>query len=164
MLKHSETIINAKVRRQDGTWDYHSNHWNSTDTDTIFERPDLTTAAGLEGKDTWYFNGDANELRQFDENTWDPNHPVFEYQVQDPVVDPPEEGDPEGKSGQGPNEITDEWDDKHPYNPTRYLRPGNSNYLTISNSVQNVTIDSTPPKFITDYGTEYLSLECAIDG
>ena len=164
MLKHSETIINAKVRRQDGTWDYHSNHWNSTDTDTIFERPDLTTAAGLEGKDTWYFNGDANELRQFDENTWDPNHPVFEYQVQDPVVDPPEDGDPEGKSGQGPNEITDEWDDKHPYNPTRYLRPGNSNYLTISNSVQNVTIDSTPPKFITDYGTEYLSLECAIDG
>ena len=120
MLKHSETIINAKVRRQDGTWDYHSNHWNSTDTDTIFERPDLTTAAGLEGKDTWYFNGDASELRQFDSNTWDPNHPVFEYEVQENIEDNPDPDkpgypnnghapDPDGETGHGPTEHTDDW-------------------------------------------------------
>lgn len=162
MLKHSETIINAKVRRQDATWDYHSDHYNSDNPDTIFERPELTSS--IEGDDTWYFNGDASELRKYDSSTWDPNHPVFEYQVQDPVVDPPDKGDPEGKSGQGPNSVTDEWDDSHQYNPTRYLRPGNSNFITIKNSVQNVTIDPVPPKFISDYGTEYLSLECAIDG
>ena len=163
MLKHSETIINAKVRRQDATWDYHSDHYNSDEPDTIFERPELTTN-GIEGDDTWYFNGDASELRQYDSSTWDPEHPVFEYKVQDPVVDPPADGDPEGESGQGPNEVTEEWNDGHQYNPTRYLRPGNSNFIKITNTVQNVTIDPVPPKFISDYGTEYLALECAIDG
>ena len=137
MLKHSETIINSSVRRQDTTWDYRWNFHNQDDQNTIFLRPEMQDG-GDGNNTTWYFNGDANELRRYDEYTWDPNHPVFEYPVQDPET----------------------WDEDHPYNKTRYLRPGDNNFIRITNTVQNVTIDPIPPSFVSDYGTEYLALEC----
>lgn len=141
MLKHSETILNSNVRRQDATWDYRWDFNNSDNPNTIFEKPDMQQE-GQFGNETWHFCGDASELRQYDSSTWDPNHPVFEY----------EEPNVEG------------WDDAHPYNPTRYLSPGDSKFIRISNSIQNVTIDPIPPEFITDYGTEYLALEAQLDG
>ena len=137
MLKHSETIINSSVRRQNTTWDYRWNFHNQDDQNTIFLRPEMQDG-GDGNNTTWYFNGDANELRRYDEYTWDPNHPVFEYPVQDPET----------------------WDEDHPYNKTRYLRPGDNNFIRITNTVQNVTIDPIPPSFVSDYGTEYLALEC----
>ena len=137
MLKHSETIINSSVRRQDTTWDYRWDFHNQDDQNTIFLRPEMQDG-GDGNNTTWYFNGDANELRRYDEYTWDPNHPVFEYHVQDPET----------------------WDEDHPYNKTRYLRPGDNNFIRITNTVQNVTIDPIPPSFVSDYGTEYLALEC----
>ena len=137
MLKHSETIINSSVRRQDTTWDYRWDFHNQDDQNTIFLRPEMQDG-GDGNNTTWYFNGDANELRRYDEYTWDPNHPVFEYPVEDPET----------------------WDEDHPYNKTRYLRPGDNNFIRITNTVQNVTIDPIPPSFVSDYGTEYLALEC----
>ena len=137
MLKHSETIINSSVRRQDTTWDYRWDSNNQDDPNTIFLRPEMQDG-GDGNNNTWYFNGDANELRKYDKSTWDPNHPVFEYHVQD----------------------TETWDEDHPYNKTRYLRPVDSNFIHITNTVQNVTIDPIPPEFVSDYGTEYLALEC----
>ena len=160
MLKHIETIINSSVRRQDTTWDYRWDFHNQDDPNTIFLRPEMQNG-GDGNNTTWYFNGDANELRRYDEYTWDPNHPVFEYQVQDPVsTGTKTEDDTEGKTGQGPNGVTDTWDKGHPYNKTRYLRPGDNNFIRITNTVQNVTIDPIPPAFVSDYGTEYLALEC----
>ena len=155
MLKHSETIINSNVRRQDATWDYRWEYNNSDNPNTIFEKPDMQQE-GQFGNETWYFCGDASELRQYDSSTWDPNHPVFEYEVT--------KNEPPDGPGTGPNEVTDEWDDSHPYNPTRYLSPGDSKFIRITNSVQNVTIDPIPPEFVTDYGTEYLTLESKLDG
>lgn len=141
MLKHSETIINSNVRRQDATWDYRWEYNNSDNPNTIFEKPDMQQE-GQFGNETWYFCGDASELRQYDSSTWDPNHPVFEYDSANP----------------------ESWDESHPYNPTRYLSPGDSKFIRITNSVQNVTIDPIPPEFVTDYGTEYLTLESKLDG
>ena len=154
MLKHSETIINSSVRRQDATWDY---RWvyNSGNPDNITLNPDLKSGATL-GTDTWIFCGDANEPRQYDKNTWDPNHPIFEYEVEKHAED--------SDDGQGPTEHTDEWDEGHPYNPTRYLRPGDTKFIRITNTTQNVTIDPIPPAFVSDYGTEYLALETVCDG
>ena len=151
MLKHSETIINASVRRQDTTWDYRWDFYNKEDPNTIFLRPEMQVE-GQGSNTTWHFNGDADELRRYDESTWDPNHPVFEYEVDDT------------DSGEGPDGSTKNWDKNHPYNPTRYLRPGDNKFIRITNTIQNVTIDPIPPKFITDYGTEYLSLACELDG
>ena len=160
MLKHSETIINSSVRRQDTTWDYRWDSNNQDDPNTIFLRPEMQDG-GDGNNTTWYFNGDANELRKYDKSTWNPNHPVFEYPVQDPEpVGTKTEDDPEGKTGQGPNGVTETWDEDHPYNKTRYLRPVDSNFIRITNTVQNVTIDPIPPAFVSDYGTEYLALEC----
>ena len=155
MLKNSETIINSSVRRQDATWDYRW-QYNSDNPDNIFLTPDMQVGGNLFGTDTWHLCGDASELRQYDEYTWDPNHPVFEYEVTKNIP-------PDGP-GTGPNEVTDEWDNDHPYNPTRYLRPGDSKFIRITNTTQNVTIDPIPPKFISDYGTEYLALESQLDG
>lgn len=145
MLKHSETIINSSVRRQDTTWDYRWVFHNQDDPNTIFLRPEMQNG-GDGNNTTWYFNGDANELRRYDEYTWDPNHPVFEY-----------EG---GENGTGPDIDNENWDNTHPYNPTRYLRTGDSKFIRITNTTQNVTIDPIPPAFVSDYGTEYLALEC----
>jgi len=164
MLKHSETIINSSVRRQDATWDYRW-QYNSDNQDNIFLTPDMQVGGNLFGTDTWHLCGDASELRQYDEYTWDPNHPVFEYHVQDPEpTGTKTEDDPEGKTGQGPNDVTDTWDEGHQYNPTRYLRPGDSKFIRITNTTQNVTIDPIPPAFVSDYGTEYLALETVCDG
>jgi hypothetical protein len=151
MLKHSETIINTSIRRQDGSWDYRWDYYNREDPNTIFLRPEMD-ANGEGNNTTWYFQGDADELRKYDESTWDPNHPIFEYKVDDT------------DSGEGPDDSTDQWDSNHPQNKTRYLRPGDSSFMRITNTVKNVTIDPIPPEFISDYGTEYLSLECAFDG
>ena len=156
MLKHSETIINSSVRRQDTTWDYRWDFHKQDDPNTIFLRPDMQNDSGL-GNETWYFCGDANELRKYDSSTWDPDHPVFEYEVYD--GGDKTEADPEGKKGQGPNGFTDDWDARNPNNPTRYLRPGDSSFMRITNTVENVTIDPVPPEFVSDYGTEYLALE-----
>lgn len=151
MLKHSETIINTSIRRQDGTWDYRWDYYNREDPNTIFLRPEMQVE-GQGSNTTWYFQGDANEIRKYDESTWDPNHPIFEYQVDDT------------DSGEGPDSETDKWDSEHPNNKTRYLRPGDGSFISITNTVQNVTIDPIPPEFISDYGTEYLSLSCEFDG
>ena len=149
MLKNSETIINSSVRRQDATWDYRW-QYNSDNPDNIFLTPDMQVGGNLFGTDTWHLCGDASELRQYDEYTWDPNHPVLEYDG--------------GADGIGPDSETDDWDNTHPYNPTRYLKPGDSKFIRITNTTQNVTIDPIPPKFISDYGTEYLALEAQLDG
>ena len=118
MLKHSETIINSSVRRQDTTWDYRWDSNNQDDPNTIFLRPEMQDG-GDGNNTTWYFNGDANELRKYDKSTWDPNHPVFEYPVQDPEpAGTKTENDPEGKTGQGPNGVTETWDEDNPYNKT----------------------------------------------
>ena len=161
MLKHSETIINTSIRRQDGSWDYRWDYYNREDPNTIFLRPEMEVDGSGENT-TWYFQGDTGELRKYDESTWDPNHPIFEYRVYE--GGDKTEDDPDGESGQGPNGYTDSWDSGHPNNKTRYLRPGDDRFMRITNTVQNVTIDPIPPAFISDYGTEYLSLECLIDG
>ena len=155
MLKYSETIINSSVRRQDATWDYRW-QYNSDNPDNIFLTPDMQFGGNLLGTDTWHLCGDASELRQYDENTWDPNHPVLEYEVEKNVED--------SIDGQGPTEWTEKWDSDYQYNPTRYLRPADSKFIRITNTTQNVTIDPIPPKFISDYGTEYLALESQLDG
>ena len=148
MLKYSETIINSSVRKQDTTWDY-SWMYNSSNTDNNTLSTDLNTGETL-GTDTWIFCGDANESRQYDENTWDSNHPIFEYNG--------------GEDGIGPDSETETWNNSHPYNPTRYLSPGDNTFIRITNTTQNVTIDPIPPAFVSDYGTEYLALETVCDG
>lgn len=148
MLKYSETIINSSVRKQDTTWDY-SWMYNSSNTDNNTLSTDLNTGETL-GTDTWIFCGDANESRQYDENTWDSNHPIFEYNG--------------GEDGIGPDSETETWNNSHPYNPTRYLSPGDNKFIRITNTTQNVTIDPIPPAFVSDYGTEYLALETVCDG
>lgn len=155
MLKNSETIINSSVRRQDATWDYRW-QYNSDNPDNIFLTPDMQVGGNLFGTDTWHLCGDASELRQYDKATWDPNHPVLEYEVEKIAED--------SIDGQGPTEHTEKCDSDYPYNPTRYLRPGDSKFIRITNTTQNVTIDPIPPKFISDYGTEYLALEAQLDG
>lgn len=155
MLKYSETIINSSVRRQDATWDYRW-QYNSDNPDNIFLTPDMQVGGNLLGADTWHLCGDASELRQYDKYTWDPNHPVLEYEVEKNAED--------SIDGQGPTECTENWDSNYPYNPTQYLRPGDSKFIRITNTTQNVTINPIPPKFISDYGTEYLALESQLDG
>ena len=80
--------------------------------------------------------------RTLDSSTWDPNHPVFEYD----------------------NVNVADWDSTHPNNPTRYLRPDFGKFFKITGSTQNVTIDPVPPKFVSDIGTEYLTTEADING
>ncbi len=160
MLKHSETIINSNVRRQDATWDYRWDFYNSDREGTIFERPDMDSD-GTFGNETWYFCGEHDKLRQYDSSTWDPTQPVFEYEVQNPI---PDGDDPTGQTGEGPTPSSDTWDSAHPYNPSRYLRPGDTRFMRITNTVQNVTIDTVPPEFVSDYGTEYLGLQGTYDG
>lgn len=160
MLKHSETIINSNVRRQDATWDYRWDFYNSDREGTIFERPDMNGDSTF-GNETWYFCGEHDKLRQFDSSTWDPTQPVFEYEVQNPI---PDGDDPTGQTGEGPTPTSDTWDASHPYNPSRYLRPGDTRFMRITNTVQNVTIDTVPPEFVSDYGTEYLGLQGTYDG
>lgn len=151
MLKHSETIINSNIIHQDTNWDY---RWDFNNSDNLING-DSTL-----GNETWYFCGE-HDILNYDSSIWDPTHPVFEYKVQDPI---PEGDDEPGETGQGPNEFTDKWDKDHPYNLTRYLRPGDTRFMRITNTVQNVTIDTIPPEFVSDYGTEYLGLEGNYDG
>lgn len=108
-----------------------------------------------EKPDTWLFCGKYNESKSTLTEDWDPNHPIFEYEV--------EENAESSTDGEGPTNHTNQWDSDYPFNPTRYLRPGTSKFLKISNSIQNVTIDPIPPEFISDNGTEYLSLFCELN-
>jgi len=151
MLKHSETIINNKVRRQDTTWDYRWDYYNPDKDGTIFLDPEMTYETNV-GHDSWRFCGDADDLAITNPYIWDPKQPTFQYQVEDT------------ESGEGPDSETDNWDAEHPRNLSRYLKPGDDRFIRINNSIQNVHINPNPPKFITDAGTEYLSKEAKLDG
>ena len=151
MLKHSETILNSSIRRQDTTWDYRWDYYNPDDPNTIYLDPQISTTDSVIGN-TWKFCGDANEFSLVDENTFDPDNPFLQYTV-----------DTDSDSGEGPDSYTNQWDANHPDNPTKYLSPDAGKYLTITNSIQDVIINPVPPKFITDDGTEYLSIESTFD-
>jgi hypothetical protein len=150
MLKHSETILNSTISRQDSTWDYRWDYYNPDDPQTVYLDPNIQFSESVAG-DSWRFAGDAEKAPLPDPFTWDPENPFIQYEVED------------SESGEGPDIATDLWDEKYIDNPTRYLRPGNGNYIKISNTLKNVVINPVPPKFVTDYGTEYLSLEATFE-
>ena len=151
MLKHSETILNSSIRRQDTTWDYRWDYYNPDDPDTIYLDPQISTTDSVLGN-AWKFCGDVNEFSLVDENIFDPDNPFLQYDAN--IND---------ESGEGPNQSTNQWDANHPDNPTKYLTPDAGKYLTINNSIQDVIINPIPPKFITDDGTEYLSIESTFE-
>lgn len=150
MLKHSETILNSSIRRQDTTWDYRWDYYNPDDPNTIFLDPQIDTRDSVLGT-AWKFAGDANEFALADPNVFDPDNPFLQYDVEDT------------DSGEGPDSHTNQWDALYPENPTKYLRPDSGKFLTFESSIQDVIINPIPPKFISDDGTEYLSIESTFE-
>lgn len=129
MIKHTETIYNTTVRRQDTTWKYEWDVDNPDKEGTVFLSPLIYDK---KHEKTWTFAPD-------EESGANP------YTLTVREDDVPPDGTPR-------NHLDQTWYGKFS-GQTRYLRPYTS-LVTVTSEVGNVTVDPFPPKFITDDETD----------
>lgn len=127
MIKHTETIYNITVRRQDTTWKYEWDVDNPDKEGTIFLSPIIYDKTH---EKTWTFAPDE----ETGANPYTLN-----------IGDDDSDGNPK-------NHLDGTWYGKFS-GQTRYLRPYSS-LVTVTSEVGNVTVDPFPPKFITDDETD----------
>ena len=126
MIKHTETIYNITVRRQDTTWKYEWDVDNPDKEGTIFLSPIIYDKTH---EKTWTFAPDEETgANPYTLNIGDDS-----------------DGNPK-------NHLDGTWYGKFS-GQTRYLRPYSS-LVTVTSEVGNVTVDPFPPKFITDDETD----------
>lgn len=126
MIKHTETIYNTTVRRQDTTWKYEWDVDNPDKEGTIFLSPIIYDK---KHEKTWTFAPD-------EETGANP----YTLNIGDDL-----DGNPK-------NRLDGTWYGKFS-GQTRYLKPYSS-LVTVTSEVGNVTVDPFPPKFITDDETD----------
>lgn len=129
MIKHTETIYNTTVRRQDTTWKYEWDVDNPDKEGTVFLSPIIYDK---NHEKTWTFAPD-------EESGANP------YTLTVREDDVPPDGTPR-------NHLDQTWYGKFS-GQTRYLRPYTS-LVTVTSEVGNVTVDPFPPKFVTDDETD----------
>lgn len=130
MIKHTETIYNTTVRRQDTTWKYEWDVDNPDKEGTIFLSPIIYDK---NHEKTWTFAPDEESGA----NPYTLNINGADYSEAD---------------GTPRNHLDQTWYGKFS-GQTRYLRPYSS-LVTVTSEVGNVTVDPFPPKFITDDETD----------
>ena len=130
MIKHTETIYNTTVRRQDTTWKYEWDVDNPDKEGTIFLSPIIYDK---NREKTWTFAPDEESGA----NPYTLNIIGADYSEAD---------------GTPRNHLDQTWYGKFS-GQTRYLRPYSS-LVTVTSEVGNVTVDPFPPKFITDDETD----------
>lgn len=130
MIKHTETIYNTTVRRQDTTWKYEWDVDNPDKEGTIFLSPIIYDK---KHEKTWTFAPDE----ETGANPYTLNINGADYSEEDGVPR---------------NHLDQTWYGKFS-GQTRYLRPYTS-LVTVTSEVGNVTVDPFPPKFITDDETD----------
>ena len=126
MIKHTETIYNTTVRRQDTTWKYEWDVDNPDKEGTIFLSPIIYDKSH---EKTWTFAPD-------EETGANP----YTLNIGNDL-----DGNPK-------NRLDGTWYGKFS-GQTRYLKPYSS-LVTVTSEVGNVTVDPFPPKFITDDETD----------
>lgn len=127
MIKHTETIYNTSVRRQDTTWKYEWDVDNPDKEGTVFLSPIIYDK---NREKTWTFAPDEDS---------DAN-PYTLTIGEDDLDDEPK------------NHLDSVWYGKFS-GQTRYLRP-EASFITVTSEVGNVTVDPFPPKFISDDETD----------
>ena len=130
MIKHTETIYNTTVRRQDTTWKYEWDVDNPDKEGTIFLSPIIYDK---NREKTWTFAPDEESGA----NPYTLNIIGADYSEAD---------------GEPRNHLDQTWYGKFS-GQTRYLRPYSS-LVTVTSEVGNVTVDPFPPKFVTDDETD----------
>lgn len=152
MIRHSFFDYNYDYLRFDTEWKFEWDIDNETE-DTIHFYP-FTQAIGEDGTNlTWRFCGvgnadDCSTIVEHSEYVWDPTNPILEYQAAN-------------EEGTSPEPL---WDPNHPDNLTHYLSPfGGQGIITLTNTVETVIIDTVPPEFVTDAGTEYILIKTPDD-
>ena len=130
MIKHTETIYNTTVRRQDTTWKYEWDVDNPDKEGTIFLSPIIYDK---NREKTWTFAPDEESGA----NPYTLNIVGADYSEAD---------------GEPRNHLDKTWYGKFS-GQTRYLRPYSS-LVTVTSEVGNVTVDPFPPKFVTDDETD----------
>ena len=130
MIKHTETIYNTTVRRQDTTWKYEWDVDNPDKEGTIFLSPIIYDK---NREKTWTFAPDEESGA----NPYTLNINGADYSEAD---------------GEPRNHLDKTWYGKFS-GQTRYLRPYSS-LVTVTSEVGNVTVDPFPPKFVTDDETD----------
>lgn len=169
MIRHSFFDYNYDYLRFDTEWKFEWDIDNEME-DTIHFYP--FTQAISENKSgntaTWYFcAGDSSRSEESGETVipgrgasvitstvWNAEAPILEYRSNDEA-----EGD-----GTGPTARTVLWDEQNPENLTRYLSPFvEQSIITLTNTIETVIIDTIPPEFVTDAGTEYILVKTPDD-
>lgn len=144
MIRHNFFDFNYDYLRFDTTWAF---EWDveKEGNGTIQFDPFTRAIDGEAGNSlVWRFCGDVASTVH-NEFEWNQEQPWLEYQVNDL------DGD-----GTSPDPT---WDPAHPDNLTRYLSPfGSTGMMTLTNTVETVIIDTVPPEFVTDVGTEYIMI------
>ena len=130
MIKHTETIYNTTVRRQDTTWKYEWDVDNPDKEGTVFLSPIIYDK---NREKTWTFAPDEESGA----NPYTLNINGADYSEAD---------------GTPRNHLDKTWYGKFS-GQTRYLRPYSS-LVTVTSEVGNVTVDPFPPKFVTDDETD----------
>lgn len=130
MIKHTETIYNTTVRRQDTTWKYEWDVDNPDKEGTVFLSPLIYDK---KHEKTWTFAPDEESGA----NPYTLNINGADYSEEDGVPR---------------NHLDQTWYGKFS-GQTRYLRPYTS-LVTVTSEVGNVTVDPFPPKFVTDDETD----------
>ena len=130
MIKHTETIYNTNVRRQDTTWKYEWCVDNPDKEGTVFLSPLIYDKYH---EKTWTFAPDEESGA----NPYTLNIDGADYSEEDGVPR---------------NHLDQTWYGKFS-GQTRYLRPYTS-LVTVTSEVGNVTVDPFPPKFVTDDETD----------
>lgn len=166
MIRHNFFDFNYDYLRFDTTWAF---EWDveKEGNGTIQFDPFTRAIDGEAGNNlVWRFNAEGGPngetIITHSQYEWQQDNPLLEYYgtVEDGTV-----GD-----GTGPNEYTNSWDfggpvpgrdplSPHPDNLTRYLSPfGSTGMMTMTNTVETVIIDTVPPRFVSDAGTEYIMI------
>lgn len=144
MIRHNFFDFNYDYLRFDTTWAF---EWDveKEGNGTIQFDPFTRAIDGEAGNSlVWRFCGDVASTVH-NEFEWNQEQPWLEYQVNDL-----------GGDGTSPDPT---WDPAHPDNLTRYLSPfGSTGMMTLTNTVETVIIDTVPPEFVTDAGTEYIMI------
>lgn len=168
MIRHSFFDYNYDYLRFDTEWKFEWDIDNETE-DTIHFYPFTRFVEDKSGEtETWYFcAGDSSRSEESGETVipgrgtsvvtstvWNAEAPILEYRSNDEA---------EGE-GTGPTARTALWDEQNPENLTRYLSPfGGKDIITLTNTVETVIIDTVPPEFVTDAGTEYILIKTPDD-
>ena len=161
MIRHSFFDYNYEYLRFDTEWKFEWDIDNETE-DTIHFYPFTRVADDKNGNmETWLFCGtdadhdDAGNTvlsgrgsTVVTNTVWNAAAPILEYQAANEEGTSPEPG----------------WDLNNPENLTRYLTPfGGKSIITLTNTVETVIIDTVPPEFVTDVGTEYILIKTPDD-